>query len=108
MAAQARLAEMDADEREGQLLPLDSFRQILGQIVTELRARITAFPGKYAPRTVGLKSIAQAQLLLEEVSNEFLTALRTTGAEVRDAETRRSQRAKPRRRGRPRQPSASS
>ena len=106
MAAQARLAEMDADEREGQLLPLESFRQILGQIVGELRARITAFPGKYAPRSVGLKSIAQAQLLLEEVSNEFLTALRTVGGEIRDAETRRSQRAKPRRRGSSRQPSA--
>lgn len=108
MAAEARMAELAVEEREGTLIPLESFRRLLDTIVAELRARISAFPGKYAPRVVGLKATAEGQALLEEVSNEFLTALRETGRDLRDAETRRSERPQPRRRGRPRGPSTRS
>lgn len=108
MAAEARLAELALEEREGKLLPVDSFQRLLGVIVQELRARVTAFPGKYAPRLVGLKTIAEAQVLLEQAANEFLTALRETGREIRDAEARRAESPQPRRRGRPRGPAARS
>ena len=106
MAADARLAELALEEREGKLLPLEAFQRLLATIVAELRARITAFPGKYAPRAVGIKTTAEAQVLLEQIANEFLTALRETGRELRDAETRGDQRVESRRRGRPRGPAA--
>jgi hypothetical protein len=106
MVADAKLAELSLLEREGKSLPLESFKRLLGLVVAELRARITAFPGKYAPRIVGLKSIGQAQAILEEIANDFLATLRQAGGDVRDVATRGSERAQPRRRGRPRGPTA--
>src|SRR5687767_8054175 len=104
MVADARLAEMAAAEREGLLLPVDRFREILEAIVGELRARIKAFPGKYAPRLVGLKTIGDAQAFGEQIANDFLSALRTAGGDVRDAYARRAQQPERGRRGRPRGP----
>jgi hypothetical protein len=106
MVADAKLAELALLEREGKALPLESFKRLLALVVAELRARITAFPGKYAPRIVGLKAIGQAQTVLENIANDFLTTLRQAGGDVRDVATRGSERPQPRRRGRPRGPTA--
>lgn len=101
--ADARLAELALAEREGRLIPVDVLDDLLTRLTTELRARILAQIGKYAPRIP--IPIAQAQALLQDIANEQLALLRTTGYDVLgqpvpgDPDT-------PRRRGRPRGPGA--
>jgi hypothetical protein len=104
LAADARLAELAVLEREGALLPVAEFQEILKRLAAELRARILAMPGKWAPRAVGLRTIGEAQGRLAELAEDLLTALRMVGQELRDAtfEPRGAQRMGRRRRGRPR------
>jgi hypothetical protein len=83
--ALARLRELDVQEREGKLLPVESAMAVVGALVAELRARIQSFPGKYAPKVVGIKTVGEGQLFLEQLANEMLETLRTAGQDVRDA-----------------------
>jgi hypothetical protein len=89
MMAHARIAELEADALEGKTLPVESSVAIVAKIVAELRARITAMPGKFATRFVAIGTTGEAQLLLEKACNELLTALRTAGRDVRDRAVQR-------------------
>lgn len=108
MKADARLAELAVEEREGRLVPIDAALALEQARATELRARVTAFPGKWAPRAVGLKSIHEAQALCEQIANELLESLGRTGAAIRDrlAAARDPATRGRARRGRPRGPRA--
>lgn len=106
MKADARLAELAVEEREGRLVPLDAALALEQARDTELRARITAFPGKWAPRGIGLKTIHESQALCEQIANELLESLGRTGAAIRDrlVAARDPAAARRPRRGRPRGP----
>ena len=82
--ADARLSELLLREREGSLVPIEAVRHLEALRRDELRARLLAVPGKWAPRVVNLRNIALAQAQLEELVNDTLEVLRETGAAIRD------------------------
>src|SRR4051812_1576980 len=84
MQAEARLAELALEEREGRLVPRDAVLALEQLRATELRSQIIAQPGKWAPRGVGLKTIPEVQGFLQQAVNELLETLGRTGAVIRD------------------------
>lgn len=110
MKADARLAELLMEEREGKLVPVDAVLALEQLRGSDLRSAIVAFPGKWAPRGVGLKTIPEVQAHYETIANEILENLSQTGTRIRDrlvASRNRTAPAAPRR-GRPRGPRAKS
>jgi len=106
--AQARLAQLAVEEREGRLVPVDAALAVEAARATALRAAILTIPSRWALQVVGLPTPAAAQGVLERMANEVLENLSQTGAAIRDrllarARTRPS-RARRRRQSRRRRP----
>lgn len=84
IAAEARLAELTLAEREGELVPVAEVTKVEAAFLAELRARIIATPGRWAPRLVGLRTTAAAQGRAEEIVDELLEVLQGSGEALRD------------------------
>lgn len=59
----------------GELVPADVAVQVHRDRVAHLRAALLTVPGKYAIRTVGLKTLAESQAIWEAAIREVLTKL---------------------------------
>lgn len=81
-SADARLAELDVAEREGDLVPIAVVERTVGGLCDELRARITAFTGRVAPLVVGVPDVAEATAIVAPVVHELLEVLSRTAVPV--------------------------
>ncbi len=74
---QRELMELKVAERRGELVPVKQVVDDYGRILERLRARILNAPGKYAHRTVGLKTLAKSRAIWNETVAEFIDQLRS-------------------------------
>lgn len=72
MAADADIAEMEADRLRGELLPREQERQNAADLVGHIRAQILAFPGRYSARIVGLTDLPAAARVLDGIARALL------------------------------------
>lgn len=79
LLAEAALKELELAREEGSLLDADYVEQQLTGILERLRSRILAARGRFAPRFVGIRTVGEAQIMLEKMSDELLDALREIG-----------------------------
>lgn len=79
LEADAMLTELAVEERRGSLVTVDYMAQQLERIAQRLRARLLAVPGKWAPSLVGIRTIPEAQMRLDEAIGECLKAMTETG-----------------------------
>lgn len=82
--AQARLAELEVEEAEGRLIPLDLHEDRLAAILDRLRSKILAIPGAWPPRLMGAKSVPDMVRRLKPLVQEILQTLADTAGEVED------------------------
>lgn len=94
VAAQARLAELELAQAEAKLVTVEYADAREAARLQRLRAKLLAFPSRWAPRLVGLRSIAEAQLALEPAITEAMQSLSETaedeGPDDADDDTRRT------------------
>lgn len=77
MAARAEMAEIELATRRGQMVAVADVTGRVASVLERVRARITAIPGKLAPRLVGTETATEAQVILQEAVREVLTELAT-------------------------------
>jgi hypothetical protein len=82
LEAEARRVELQVRVEEGSLVPVAVHLSRLRTILERLRARLSAAPGGWAPRLVGLKSVPAALTVVRELVNELLTALNASMDEI--------------------------
>jgi len=75
MAAEAELAEMELARERGELVAVVDVGARLARVLERVRARFVAFPGKLAPRLVGLDTAMEARGVLEQAVGEVLSEL---------------------------------
>jgi len=75
MSAEAEMAEIELATRRGQMVAVQDVVSRVASVLERVRARITAIPGKLAPRLVGAETAMQAQGLLQDAVGEVLTEL---------------------------------
>jgi hypothetical protein len=73
--AEAERAELDLARDRAELVPVEDAAAQLVAVLERLRASLLNAPGKFAPRMVGKQTIAEAQLGLEAVIADIMTAL---------------------------------
>jgi phage terminase Nu1 subunit (DNA packaging protein) len=80
--AKADLAEMEASQMRGELLPAPDVKRAWTDIVALMRARLLVLPDKIAPVVHETTSIAQAKDVIKKAVFEVLTEIATTDVEV--------------------------
>lgn len=88
MAAEAELAEMELAQARGDLVTVADATERTARILERVRARFVAFPGKLAPRLVGVDTAMEARGVLEAAVGEVLSEL--AGGEPTPARKRRA------------------
>ena len=73
--AEADQAELDLAKMRGELVDVSEFRSTLRQIATTLRSQLVAVAGRYAPRTVGLKTLPESQQVWDGAVRDILAEL---------------------------------
>ena len=76
--ARADLAEMEAAQKRGELIPAHEVRHAWGEIVAHLRARLLVLPDKIAPIVHEASTIPQARDIVRKAVHEALADLATT------------------------------
>lgn len=89
MAAEAELAEMELARARGELVTVADAGERLAKILERVRSRLVAFPGKLAPRLVGVDTAMEARGVLEGAVAEVLTELSSGGATTPARSTRK-------------------
>lgn len=77
-AAKVRIAEMEAAEKEGSLLPVAVVERVWADVMERLRSRIVAHKGGLAPRMTGLPTPQDALEVLDPAFTELLAELRAS------------------------------
>jgi len=77
--ADAQLAELKLERERGLVVPVDEAASIVEAMLGQLRSTLLTVPQRVAPRLVGLTSLGQATVVLEQVITETLTALSREG-----------------------------
>ena len=72
--AQAKMAEYQLAQVEGQMLTIDFHQEEKNRVYDRIRAKLLNFPGWMAPRVAGRK-MGEAQKALEDGVNEILEVL---------------------------------
>jgi phage terminase Nu1 subunit (DNA packaging protein) len=74
--AKAEMAELDLAERRGELMTVADGEKVMIAAFSRVRAQVLAMPGKYAPRIVGIPTVARANEILRAVADELMQDLR--------------------------------
>jgi len=77
-SADARLAELEVAEKEGELIPIDVALGAFSHLLEEFRARTMAATGRLSQVTVGLMTSAETAAAIEPVMDELLEVLSRT------------------------------
>lgn len=83
--ADADIAEMKRDQLRGKLTDNEVTLQVVDRAFHQVRSRVVSVRGRWAPRIVGLTSVAEATKVLDEMATDILAAL-NEGADEMDAE----------------------
>ena len=75
-AAKVKVAELDAAEREGELIPVVVMDDRVSEAFARIRAKAIAFKGALAPRLVGLDDARDAKAVLDTAFDELIEELR--------------------------------
>lgn len=105
--AQAELAEYELAQKRAGVLTVDVHLSLFLDYLNRIRARLLAFPGKWAPRMVNLRSVGQAQARAEQIVDDALLELTQIAQDLEldgdyDAPERPKKRPARRRKGRSR------
>lgn len=76
--AQAEMAEMDAAEQAGRLVPADRIGDVLHGAVLIMKTKLTAVPAKVAPLIFGIRTMAECERVLRDQIDEALAELAAT------------------------------
>lgn len=72
---QSRKAQMEADQLEGTLVPIDVMAKQLEEAVTAARAKLLSLPTKLAPKLVNKQKTVDVQAMLKDAIYEALNEL---------------------------------
>ncbi len=70
------LKELELAERRGELMPKANVEQDMERLCLMLRTRVLGMRGKWAPRVLGLATMAESTKLLDEIASDLLSSLR--------------------------------
>ena len=73
--AQARNAELDADQKEGSLISLDDMKALWGNVLAAFRARILSLPSRLTPQIAGLRDPKKIDKIMKDSLHEALNEL---------------------------------
>lgn len=82
LEAEAELKELELAHKRGNLVTLDEAEAEFQKILAQLRATLVASPGKFAPRLVGLRTMAEAMSALESIVHEVMDQLVSVADDV--------------------------
>jgi hypothetical protein len=82
LRAEASLAELRLLERKGDLVPARQIEREWDQALGVFRSRVLALRGRWAPRLLGLASMAEAAAAMDAMGDNILSALRETADEL--------------------------
>jgi phage terminase Nu1 subunit (DNA packaging protein) len=82
LSADADLAELKLRERLGELVPTEDVERQTDRMVSVIRARVLSVRGRWAPRVIGLSTMAQATSTLDGLTSDILAALAEGADEV--------------------------
>lgn len=75
LAAEAAIKELELAERRGELIHVDVFRKLVGEVFGRVRAKLVALKGSLPPRLTGLESPRDAQAVLGPGIDEAIAEL---------------------------------
>jgi len=77
--AKAKLAEMEIAVAEGRYIEVDTAARVVEAQLAELRSQLVTFPQRWAPLLLGLKTIPEVQVKLDEAIAGAMTSLSRNG-----------------------------
>jgi phage terminase Nu1 subunit (DNA packaging protein) len=75
LSADADLAELKVRQRLGELVPIVDVERQTDRLVSIIRARVLSIRGRWAPRVIGLATMAQASTTLDGLTADILASL---------------------------------
>lgn len=81
--AQADLAEMEAEEKRGALIPADQVEEAWIAILTLVRTRLLALPDRLAPQVFERSTVADVHALIRTAIREVLNDLADTDVQLK-------------------------
>lgn len=88
--ATADIREMERDERRRTQAPVAAMDAVIERIATAVRTEVRGIRPRFAPRIVGLATVADAALVLDEMASQLLKALRGAMGTIADEARQRS------------------
>lgn len=82
LAAEAELAEMERDERRGQLIPISVVERVVSEEYAAVRAKLLSLPGKLAPLVAIEDDEVTCRDLIERGVTEALDELARDAGEI--------------------------
>lgn len=73
--AQARNAELDAEEKEGSLISLDNMKGLWGNVLAAFRAKILSMPNRLTPLITTHRDPKKIEKILKDACTEALNEL---------------------------------
>jgi hypothetical protein len=77
--AKAEREELATAQAQGSLVHIDYMDQQLAGCLMRVRQVLLSMPGKWAPRLVGVSSVARAQMILQQALDEAMPRLQAIG-----------------------------
>ena len=75
LVAEAEMAELDLEVRQGQLVEIEAVAKTVGDDYANMRAKLLSIPSKISPQLVGVESVTRIQSVLDKVVSEALEEL---------------------------------
>lgn len=88
LEAEAQLKEYELAEKMGEMVSVDHAAEEFDRILDQLRSNLVAIPGKYAPRVVGLRTMAEAVTVLEQMVADLMHGMMSVADDVSDPSDR--------------------
>jgi phage terminase Nu1 subunit (DNA packaging protein) len=81
LEAQAKLAELEAERVQGNLVDVDAFQMVLRDVAARLDGKLRSLPIRWAPDLLGYSELPTMVSRLDEVVEELRSELRTLSDE---------------------------
>lgn len=75
LAAETRMAELDAELKVGNAIPIDAVAQVVGQQLDVVRVKLLAIPSRAAPLVASESNLAACRMVIEGLVREALEEL---------------------------------
>lgn len=89
--AQAMKTELEVEELQGALIPLDKMKMMWAGVLTNFRAKILSMPTRLAPLIVTQKDPKKIEKIVKDYCNEALNALSEYDPEAHQERKKRRQ-----------------